>query len=86
MTDHADVRVGPQGRVVIPARMRDALHLSPGEVLVARVDGDRLVLERREAVLARLRAAFRSAVPPATSLVDELIAERRDEAAREASD
>jgi len=83
MTDHADVRMGPQGRVVIPARLRDALHLNPGEVLVAHIDGDRLVLERREAVLARLRAAFRSAVPRTASLVDELLTERRDEAARE---
>jgi AbrB family looped-hinge helix DNA binding protein len=83
MTEHADVRVGPQGRVVIPARLRDALSLHPGDVLVARVDGDRLVLERRQAVLDRLRAAFADAVPPTVSLVDELIAERRDEAAKD---
>ncbi len=69
--------------MVIPARLRDALHLHPGEVLVAHVDGDRLVLERREAVLGRLRAAFAAAVPRTVSLVDDLIAERRDEAARE---
>jgi AbrB family looped-hinge helix DNA binding protein len=83
MTEHADVRVGPQGRVVIPARLRDALHLGTGEVLVAHVDGDRLVLERREAVLDRLRTAFGAAVPRTVSLVDELLADRREEAARE---
>jgi AbrB family looped-hinge helix DNA binding protein len=83
MTEHADVRVGPQGRVVIPARLREALRLNPGEVLVAHVDDGRLVLERREAVLGRLRAAFAAAVPRTVSVVDELIAERRDEAARE---
>lgn len=83
MTEHADVRVGPQGRLVIPARLRDALHLGPGEVLVAHVDGDRLVLERRVAVLDRLRTAFGAAVPRRVSLVDELLADRREEAARE---
>lgn len=83
MTQHADVRVGPQGRVVIPARLREELHLDPGEVLVAHVEGERLVFERRQAVLDRLRAAFSAAVPRATRLADELIADRRAEAARE---
>ena len=83
MTQHADVRVGPQGRVVIPARLREELHLGPGEVLVAHVDGDRLVLERRQAILDRLKDAFSAAVPRSTRLADELIAERRAEAARE---
>jgi len=85
MAQHADVRVGPQGRVVIPARLRNELHLDPGEVLVAHVDGDRLVLERRRAVFDRLRAAFTSAVPRDVSLADELIADRREEGARENS-
>ena len=84
MAQHADVRVGPQGRVVIPARLRDELHLAQGEVLVAHVEGERLVLERRQAVLDRLRAAFSATVPRATNLADELIADRRAEAAREA--
>lgn len=69
--------------MVIPANLREELHLGQGEVLVAHVDGDRLVLERRQAVLDRLREAFSAAVPRTTSLVDELIAERRAEAARE---
>jgi AbrB family looped-hinge helix DNA binding protein len=82
MPQHTDVRMGPQGRVVIPARLRQALSLDPGDVLIAHVDGDRLVLERRSAVLDRLRAAF-AAVPRGVSLVDELAADRRREAARE---
>jgi AbrB family looped-hinge helix DNA binding protein len=83
MAQNADVRVGPQGRVVIPARLRDELHLDPGEVLVAHVEGDRLVLERRQAVLDRLQAAFRAAVPRSARLADELVSERRAEAGRE---
>ncbi len=83
MTQHATVRVGPQGRMVIPAQLREELHVEPGEVLVARVEDGRLVLESRDAILRRLRAEFARAVPKGVSLAGELIAERRAEAARE---
>jgi AbrB family looped-hinge helix DNA binding protein len=75
------VRVGPQGRLVIPAALRRALGLHPGEDLVAWVEGDRLVLRPRRAVEAELWAMFPAGVP---SLAAELIVERRAEAAREA--
>ena len=77
-----EVRIGPQGRLVIPASIRKALGLQPGDTLAARVEEDRLVLEKREHVLARLKAHF-AKVPADMSLVDELIAERRAEADRE---
>ncbi|MDZ7754714.1 MAG: AbrB/MazE/SpoVT family DNA-binding domain-containing protein [Gammaproteobacteria bacterium] len=80
--NHNEIQVGAQGRLVIPAALRKALHLKPGDRLVARQVGDALVLERREAVVKRLRGAF-AHIPPNRSLVDELIAERRAEAARE---
>jgi AbrB family looped-hinge helix DNA binding protein len=76
------VTVGPQGRLVVPARLRRRLGIGAGDVLVARADDDRLVLERREAILARLRRRF-DAVPADVDLVDELIAARREEAKRE---
>lgn len=81
MTQHevAEVRVGPQGRVVIPAELRRALRLEQGEVLVGRVENDRLVLERRATILERLQARFADRVPPGMSLADELVADRRDE-------
>ena len=53
-------RLGPQGRLVIPAGMRRALNLSEGDTLVIRQDGDRLVMERREAVLHRLYGRWRT--------------------------
>lgn len=77
--DMACVRLGPQGRLVIPAALRRSLGLQPGDELVAWAEGDRLVLERREAVLAGLHGMFSA---PA-GVVDRLIAERREEAARE---
>ncbi len=80
-----EVQVGAQGRVVIPAAIRKALKLRSGDRLIARKVGESLVLERRETVEKRLLARFRH-IPGEVSLVDELIAERRGEAAREAEE
>ncbi len=79
-----EVQVGAQGRLVIPAALRRTLHLQPGDRLIARQEGDTLVLERRGAVAKRLQDRFRH-IPQKVSLVDELIAERRASAAKEAA-
>ncbi len=80
----ATVRVGRQGRIVIPAPLRLALGLAPGDMLVATAEEDRLVMERPEAALRRLRDRFRH-LPQGVSLADELIAERQKEALQESS-
>lgn len=77
-----EVRVGPQGRVVIPASLRRAAGIRPGDSLTARLEHGRLVLERRETIISRLRERFAS-VPPTVSLSDELLHERREEARHE---
>lgn len=84
-TRRNEVQVGAQGRLVIPAHLRKALNLKPGDRLVARKVGDSLVLERREAIEKRLQERFRH-IPKDVNLVEELIAERRAEAAREAEE
>lgn len=76
------VPVGPQGRLVIPSDIRRKLGITPGDVLIAMVENGRLVLEKRETVLQRLRQRF-AHIPPGVSLADELIAERRTESRRE---
>jgi AbrB family looped-hinge helix DNA binding protein len=77
------VTIGPQGRLVIPAAMRRHLGLEPGSVVLLRLEGDALRLERQEAALDRLRARYAKATG-GPSVVDELLAERREEAHREA--
>ncbi len=77
-----EVQVGAQGRVVIPAALRNTLKLRPGDRLVARLVGESLVLERREIVEQRLRDRFRH-IPRDVSLADELIDDRRREAGHE---
>jgi antitoxin PrlF len=78
----ATVVLGQQGRLVIPAEVRAALGLAPGDRLHVHVTGQRLVLERQQDAVAELRG-LASGVPKARSLVDELLAERRAAAASE---
>jgi AbrB family looped-hinge helix DNA binding protein len=77
------VKVGPKGRVVVPAPIRRQLGIEEGTELMARVEGDGVVLEPPSAAIRRLQELF-AHIPPDVSLVDELIAERREEARREA--
>jgi len=85
MLEQAEVRVGPQGRVVIPAKLRHTLGLESGAILIARIEEGRLVLEKRESVITRLRSRF-AIVQKGVSLASELIAERREAALKENSD
>ncbi len=78
--------MGPDGRVLIPVELRRELTLGPGETLVARVEDDRLVLQSRDAMLRLVQERFRAAIPRDVSLADELIEERRRQAAREVLD
>lgn len=81
-SEQARVNVDPQGRIVIPARLRRSLAIEQGDTLVARLEEGRIVLEKREEVLARVRRRFEK-VPREVSLADELVSERREEARRE---
>jgi AbrB family looped-hinge helix DNA binding protein len=78
----ATVVLGRQGRIVIPAAVRAALGLAPGDPLHLHLAGNRLVLVRPSDAVAELRA-LGADVPPSRSLVDELLAERRIAAATE---
>lgn len=72
----ATLVLGKQGRLVIPAEIREELGLVPGDTLHVHVSGGRVVLERPQDAVAALRR-LGERVPAARSLVDELLAERR---------
>jgi AbrB family looped-hinge helix DNA binding protein len=78
------VNVGPQGRIVIPARIRRELGLGEGSWLAVRTEGGRLILEPREEVLRRVRGRY-ARVAGNKRLSEELIRERRTEARRESA-
>jgi AbrB family looped-hinge helix DNA binding protein len=77
------VTVGPGGRMVIPAEFRKSLGVRTGDQVVVDLrDGD-LRVRSLDAVIQRAQARVRQYVPDHVSLVDELIEDRRAEAARE---
>jgi len=78
----ATLVLGQQGRLVIPAEIRTALGLAPGDHLHLHTTGSRLVLERQQDAVAELQA-LAADVPRSRSFVDELLAERRTAAAAE---
>jgi len=70
------------GRLVIPVAYRKALGLKPGdEVLLVLEEGEIRVVSTRQAIV-RAQTLLRRYVPEGRSLSEELIQERRKEAAR----
>ncbi|MBM3560295.1 MAG: AbrB/MazE/SpoVT family DNA-binding domain-containing protein [Alphaproteobacteria bacterium] len=82
MSRHA-TRIDKGGRVVIPAEMRRALGVAPGDELVMWVEDGALRAMTRAAAVRYAQDIIRQYVPADGDLVDEFIAERRREAARE---
>ena len=79
--DQVRVVVGPGGRVVIPAAYREALGIEEGGAVFMRLDGDELRVVEDETEVRRVREMIARRVPEGISLVDELLRERRREAA-----
>ena len=78
------LNVDNQGRVMLPAWWRRKEGVGPStELCVAVTEEGALVVETRDQGLRRARALLRKYVPEGVSLSDELIADRRAEAARE---
>jgi AbrB family looped-hinge helix DNA binding protein len=76
-------KIGDGGRVVIPAEIREQLALQTGSSVLLRVeDGELHLLTSRQAV-ARAQELARPYKRPGVSVVDELIADRRSENARD---
>ncbi|MEP6469098.1 MAG: AbrB/MazE/SpoVT family DNA-binding domain-containing protein [Chloroflexota bacterium] len=80
MSDTHTVRVGPKGRIVIPAAVRQQLSIGVGSELIASVDDGGLLLLPRSVVKRRLRSMFADVH---ASLAGQLISDRRREAERE---
>jgi antitoxin PrlF len=77
------LRVNENGRVVIPASFRKALGISGGDEVVLRIEDDELRITTLKHRVERAQRLVRKHVQPGTSLVDELIAERRKAARNE---
>jgi len=78
----ARMRVNENGRVVIPASFRKRLGIRVGDEVVLQIQDDELRITTLKRNIERAQRLVRKHVKAGTSLVDELIAERR-EAARD---
>ncbi len=83
MNTEARLRINENGRVVIPAAFRRALGINPGDEVLLRLEDDELRISTLRSCLDRARRHVQKYVKPGVSLVDELIAERREAAKRE---
>ena len=78
MDSEARLRVNENGRVVIPASFRKALGINIGDEVLLRIEDDELRITTLKRRLERAQRLVRKHVKPGISLVNELIAERRE--------
>jgi AbrB family looped-hinge helix DNA binding protein len=83
MDTEARLRINENGRVVIPAPFRKALGINPGDEVILRLEDDELRITTMKRRIERAQRHARQYVKSGVSLVDELIAERREAAKRE---
>ena len=81
--NHYFIQIAANGRMVLPVALRERLHVQTGGQVVVRSEQGKLMLESVDDAVARAQALVRRYVPKSDGIVDELLAERRAEAARE---
>ncbi|WP_174273766.1 AbrB/MazE/SpoVT family DNA-binding domain-containing protein [Sphingomonas bacterium] len=79
------VRVGEDGRIVLPADLTREIGLKPGDALAIERQQGKLVMQTYDDIVRQGQDRFRALLPEgfSGSLVDQLIADRRAEAARD---
>jgi AbrB family looped-hinge helix DNA binding protein len=80
-----DARVAHNGRLVLPKMVREALGMADGGTVVFSVEGDEVKLTSIQHSIRHAQALYRQHVTDDAS-VDDFIAERHAEAAREDAD
>jgi len=80
---HVKTRIGAGGRVVLPAALRAAMGVSPGDELLLVADSEGVRLMTPAQAVRRAQRLVRKWIPRRRKLAAELIAERRRESARE---
>lgn len=76
-------KISASGKVALPADLRREFGLKPGDTLVFERDGEGFRVKSYAQVVRDAQAWAKQFVRPGVSAVDELIASRREEAARD---
>jgi len=83
MDEETRTRVSQNGRVVIPASFRKTLGINVGDEVLLRLQDNELRITTQQRRIQHAQRRARRYVKPGTSLVDELLAERREAARNE---
>jgi antitoxin PrlF len=77
------VRIGENGRIVIPVKMRKILGVETGDEVILQPEENTVRITTRRQRIEEARRQIRRYIKPGTNAVDELIAERREAAKHE---
>ena len=77
---HAKAPLSANGRIVIPAAIREEMGFTSGETLLMDVEDGVLRIESYPARIRRIQESLKQYIQPGRLLSDELIADRREEA------
>lgn len=75
--------INDNGRIVIPVEIRQRMRIKAGDTLFLTLEGDTLKIESHAARIRHVQESLRRLIPEGRVLSEELIAERREEAAGE---
>jgi AbrB family looped-hinge helix DNA binding protein len=79
----AVTKIDSAGRILVPLKLRRELGLAENTDVILRVEHGELRIHTREAALTQARERLRRLKRPGQPVVDEFLAERREEARRE---
>jgi AbrB family looped-hinge helix DNA binding protein len=85
ITNRVRLTLGPGGRVVIPAALREAMEVQEGDTLLAWIEDGELHLLSPQTGARQAQAMLSGLIPKGVSLSDELVEDRRGEAKAEAN-
>jgi AbrB family looped-hinge helix DNA binding protein len=74
------VKMGSEGRITIPARMRKVLQMETGDAVVLQLEAGTIRVIPQDLAIRMAQEVVRRYVPEGFSLVDSLLSERRGEA------
>jgi len=76
-------KIDSSGRVVLPSDLRTAMHVSAGDTVQIVMEAGTVQIKTQQQALREAQEYFCKTIPAEVRLVDELLRERREDAARE---